>query len=89
MKRVTKAQKEEAAKQRLSEIVHAVYSGATGKKWDGDDFASADTLAGVVPALEDMFGIEGREYMWRGLCLKYFDTAETAAEHLFSNGVRA
>jgi hypothetical protein len=88
MKRLTKAQKEEAARQKLLEIVHAVYCGAMGGDWDEDQFATAEILSRVIPALQSMFPAENRDYMWRGACLQYFDTAESATEHLFTNGVR-
>lgn len=89
MKRPTKAQKEEAAKQKLSAIIRAVYSGAMGGVWDDDQFATAEILSRVIPALQDMFPAENKDYMWRGHCLHHFDTAASATEHLYAQGIRA
>lgn len=89
MKRPTKAQKEATEKLRLSAIVHAVYSGAMGGVWDGHQFATAEILSRAVPALQEMFPITDRAYMWSGHSLRHFDTAATATEHLYTQGIRA
>ena len=72
-----------------------VYSGALGKPWgiEGDDvdFATAENLSNVLPALKGIFEDQHpeRKYVWGLHCLKYFDTPETATEHLFFAGFRA
>lgn len=92
-KRKTKVQREAELKAALYQRVHDVYSGAAGKSWDtnGDgDFATADTLTNVIPALDCIFGAQlDARYMWQAHCLKYFDNPESATDHLFSAGIRA
>lgn len=90
-KRKTKAQREAEQKAELYRRVHDVYCGAKGQLWDGDDFATAQHLSLVVPALRDLFAAQHAEmiYPWQPHCLSHFDTADTATEFLYAQGYRA
>lgn len=90
-KRKTKAQREAEQKAALYQRVHDVYCGAMGQAWDADDFATAEIMASVVPALRSIFKDQdaSADYLWDGYCLKYFDNPKTAATHLFEAGIRA
>lgn len=90
-KRQTKEQREAVQKAELLRRVTDVYSGAIGKAWERDDFATAENLSKVIPALKDLFGEQDplRGYVWELHCLNYFDNPRTATEHLFSSGFRA
>lgn len=90
-KRKTKAQREGEQKAALLRRVTDVYSGALGAPWTNDEFATAEQLANVIPALRGIFGeqVPDREYMWAAHCIRYFDTAASATEHLFGQGIRA
>lgn len=90
MKRMTKAQKEEAQKAALLRRVTDVYSGAIGYAWDSEEnFAVADTLCRVLPALQTLFAKHWKDYMHATGNLNNYDTADTAAAFLYRNGVRA
>ncbi len=89
-KRKTKSQREAEQKAALYRRVHDVYCGAAGKVWDGDDFATAENLSNIVPALRDIFGPQQEAtYPWQPHCLHYFNDANTAANFLFEHGYRA
>ena len=91
-KRLTKADREAQQRAALLRRVTDVYSGALGGEWDDEQWANAETLSLVIPALKELFGeqlSEGMEYVWGQHCLRYFDTAESATSHLFSAGIRA
>lgn len=90
-KRKTKAQREAEQRAALLRRVHDVYCGAKGQLWDSDDFSTAAQLSNIVPALRDLFASQHSEmtYPWQPHCLHYYDTAESAADFLFSQGYRA
>lgn len=91
-KRLTiKQQRELDHKAQLLQRVRDVYAGSTGSVWTDDDFATAEQLALVIPALQSIFGeqLDGRDYLWATHCIKYFDTPESATDHLFGAGIRA
>lgn len=89
-KRPTKAQRDAAQKAALLRRVTDVYSGALGAEWGEDEWATAEILASVIPALRDIFGEQaGRDYMWECHCIDRFDTAKTATDFLFEAGIRA
>lgn len=89
MKRKTKAQREQEQRAALLRRVTDIYSGAQGAVWDNDDFVTAEILGQVIPVLRELFGTENTEYLFSLHCLRYFDSAASATNHLFSNGVRA
>lgn len=91
MKRESKAQRERRQKAALRQRINDVYSGAKGQMWDGDDFATAEQLSRVVPALRDMLASQHSEmiYPWSPHCLNYYDTVDTSTEFLFRHGYRA
>lgn len=84
---MTRTEKRERAA--LLRRVRDVYAGAAGRVWTEDDFATADDLAKVMPALREMLVIEGREYVFDLHCIDRFDCPETAADHLYRHGVQA
>lgn len=89
-KRKTKAQREADQKAALLRRITDIYSGALGQAWDEDEFASADLLSRVVPALQQMFGAQiEREFPWMARSLGRFDNPESAAAFLFGLGIRA
>ena len=89
MKRKTKAQREQAQKSALLIRIADIYSGAQGSAWGDDDFASAEILGQVIPVLKDLFGTDTNQYLFSPHCLRYFDSAASATDHLFGSGVRA
>lgn len=90
MRRQTKAKKEAAQKAALLRRVSDVYSGAIGYAWDSNEnFAVADTLCRVLPALQTLFSKQWKDYMHATGNLNNYDTADSATEFLYSHGVRA
>lgn len=89
MKRLTKAQKEEQAKDALKQRLSDIYSGAQGMEWGDDDFATAELLSNVVPAIMEVFGIDKTSWLVGPRVLNHFDNPASAAEFLFDQGVRA
>jgi hypothetical protein len=89
MKRQSKAQKEAVEKAKLLQRVMDVYSGAMGGAWDTDQFATAEILSRVIPTLRELFNEQWKDLLHSPRCLRYYDTAETAAEFLYVQGVRA
>lgn len=90
MKRKTRSQREAEQRAALRQRITDVYSGALGTEWDEDQFATAEILSNVIPVLKEIFGdqVSGQEYLWAPHCLRYFDTAQSATDHLFSHGVK-
>jgi hypothetical protein len=92
MKRKTKSQRDAEQKAALLQRVTDIYSGALGQSWYGDydNFANAELLSNVMPALEQIFGPQ-REYTWYWKCraLSHFDNPIAATEFLFMEGFRA
>lgn len=86
-KRITKSQREAAAKAALRQRVFDIYSGAQGAKWDEECFATAEVLSRVIPVLEKVFDTE--EWVFQAWNLGYFNGVDSATEFLFRNGVRA
>jgi len=87
---MTKAQKEAAQKAALSRRVTDVYSGAVGEAWDDNEqFSTADTLSRVIPALRQLFNLQWKDFMHSPSNLNNYDTAGSAADFLYSHGVRA
>lgn len=89
MKRKTKAQREHEAKAALLQRVEDIYAGALGMECDDDQWATADILSRVVPALREIFSSDSNAYLFEVHCLQYFDTAKSAAQHLYGCGIRA
>lgn len=91
MKRKTKEQREAEQRAALLQRITDVYSGAVGQVWAVDDWANAEILSTVIPALQGMFGkqVNGTDYAFQNHCLKYFDTPQSACDHLFDLGFRA
>lgn len=91
IKRLTKAQTVTAQKAALLRRVNDVYAGAQGTKWTADDFACAEQLGRVVPALRELFLPQHpqRGFAFEPHCLAYFDRPSTAADFLFREGFRA
>jgi len=87
--RKTKSQKEAAQKAALLQRLRDIYSGALGQEWSNEDFATAEVLSRVLPAVRTSFGIEDNSSTLSHYCLHHYDTPETAAEFLYDQGVRA
>ena len=88
-KRKTKAQREGEQYAALLQRVTDIYSGALGIEWTADEWATADTLSRIIPALKELFSVETAQYVWSPGNLRYFDTAENAAKFLYESGSRA
>jgi hypothetical protein len=89
VKRLSKQQKEDQQRAALLRRVTDVYSGAMGAIWSVDDFATAEILSRVIPALRELFAKHWKDYMSNAHALNHFDNAESAAAWLFEQGVRA
>jgi hypothetical protein len=92
MKRKTKSQREAEQKAALLQRITDVYSGALGDLWDDENnWASAEQLSKVIPALQKMFGSQREDngWCWNMRCIEYFDTPTSACDHLYENGFRA
>lgn len=89
MKRLSKQQKEDQQRAALLRRVTDVYSGAMGGEWDQDQFATAEILSRVIPALKELFSSQWHEYLTNPHGLHHFDNAKSAAERLFNEGIRA
>lgn len=85
-KRITKAQRDAAQKAALLQRVSDIYAGALGQAWDDDEFATAEILSRVMPALESVFNNADVRSMF---LLAYFDNPRSAAERLYAMGIRA
>lgn len=89
-KRKTKAQREVEQKAALSRRINDVYTGATGRIWSEDEFATAIDLSKIIPALQILLGDQmEHKYFWRNDHIDKFDTPETATDFLFGSGFRA
>lgn len=92
-KRKTKAQREVEQKAALLQRITDVYSGAVGDAWDSEagNFADAEVLARVMPALSKIFGPQNdeNEWMWSLHNLGNYEQPEDACEFLFRAGIRA
>jgi ribosomal protein S12 methylthiotransferase accessory factor YcaO len=91
MKRLTKQQKEDQQRAALLQRVTDVYSGAVGAVWADEDWATAQVLSRVIPALEGMFidPAANKSFLFRAHNIDRFDTPEAATNFLFEYGVRA
>lgn len=89
MKRLTKQQKEDQQRAALLRRVTDVYSGAMGAIWTEDEFATAEILSRVLPALKELFDPQWQDYMHSPHGLSRFDNAKSATDWLFQEGVRA
>lgn len=89
MKRLTKQQKEDQQRAALLRRVTDVYSGAIGQEWSEDEFATAEILSRVIPALRELFSKQWKDYMNSPHSLHHFDNARMAADWLFQEGIRA
>ena len=87
-KRLTKEQREEAAKNALLQRVQDIYSGACGRLWDSEDSVTATELSTIVPAIRAVFGIDENLFLVRPWNLDKYETPWTAAEFLFKYGIR-
>ena len=54
-KRKTKAQRDAEQLEALTRRITDIYSGACAMEWAEDDFANAEILSMVVPALQSIF----------------------------------
>ena len=88
-KRKTKAQREAEEYAALLQRITDIYSGATGQEWGDGDWATADNLSRVLPAIRELFETEAGDWKFGLHAINYYDTAETAATFLYKNGVRA
>jgi hypothetical protein len=89
VKRLSKQQREGQQRAALLRRVTDVYSGAMGGEWDSDQFATAEILSRVIPALKELFSDQWHEYLCSPHMLHYFDTAKNATDRLFYEGIRA
>lgn len=90
MKRKTKSQKETEAKAALRQRIADIYAGACGESAEGEDFfLTLDPASRAITAIRNLFGEEGRGYMWEPHCLDRFETIDSATNFLFQNGARA
>lgn len=90
MKRITKSEKESEAKAALRQRIADIYAGACGESADTENFfMTLDPASRAITALKNLFGEEGRSYMWESYCLGRFETIDSTTEFLFQNGVRA
>jgi hypothetical protein len=71
----------------LKQRIHDIYSGAIGKDWkDDDDFADAENLSNILPALRDVFAPEKEnEWIFGNRLLSYFIDVESATDHLWES----
>ena len=91
-KRKTKAQREAELKAALLQRLADIYSGAAGEKWVyGEQWATAELLTKIIWACKEIFGPQRPEIDWpfNTHSIEYFDTPESACEHLFEAGYRA
>jgi hypothetical protein len=89
-RRRTKEQREAEALAALQQRLTDIYSGAQGQFWTVDDFATAEVLALVRPAIRSTFGEPPIDaWMWGDCCLTHFDNPAKAAQFLFAHGYRA
>lgn len=91
-KRQTKAQKQAAAIEALRKRIADVYSGAAGEEWvEDENWPTAEQLALIVPALEEIFGGDdgAPSFVWQGRNLRNFETPSGLANQLHGLGVRA
>lgn len=87
--RKSKTEKDIEAKAALRQAIYYVYAGACGEPPDGEDFfLTLEPASRAITALKGLFGEDGNSYLWQSHCLGYFDTVDSATEHLFAHGVR-
>lgn len=92
MKRKTKEQREAELRAALLQRITDVFSGALGDIWETDsNWATAEQLSNIIFALQKIFGkqIENSDWCWNVHSIKYFDTPQSACDHLFEQGFRA
>lgn len=84
---MTKREKKQyqALRQRIGDIYH----GALGQNFDKDQWANAEILSRVIPALKALFGRKPRDYLFYPSNLHYFDTPDSATDFLWGADVRA
>lgn len=89
-KRKTKNQREAEQLAALEQRITDIYSGAQGVEWGEDDFANAEILSSVIPAIQSVFGCgKHQEWLFGHRSLGRFDNPTSAAKHLFDHGYRA
>ena len=73
------------AYQDLEKFVYGVYCGALGGKWSDDDFATAEQLGNIVPALQKMYDPgEKQPFLWTGYALRHYDNPKSATEFIYT-----
>lgn len=87
---MTKKQKREAEqKAALRQRIADVYCGAQGGLVADDEWATADLLSRVLPALRALFDREGFHHLFFLGNLDYYDTIDSATDFFWDHGVRA
>ena len=90
MKQTKKQLKESAQKEALRRRVADVAIGSAGYSFDVESkFATPDFLSRFVPALEVLFAVEKREWMWKAHNMDKFENIDTTTHFLYEHGVRA
>ncbi len=90
-KRLTKQQREKKGIEALRKRLNDIYSGAAGRYWDEDcEWADADMLARLHPAISDIFtkeGVDGSVFATHNL--DEFDSPSRLAKFLYQRGAKA
>ena len=92
VKRKTKAQREQEAKDALLQRITDIYSGACGRDMSADDdaYPTIEEMSRVIPAVRDVFGEPLPDWWgWKAHCLNRWETPKGAAEWLFEHEFRA
>ena len=87
---MTKAERDEAQFVALRQRVADAATGAAGFEFDVDsEWANAEILSRLIPALQVIFGDDGNKHLWMPGNLHHFNDVDSITNFLWDHKIRA